>query len=154
MRVYHETLLECPPEKVWDAVQSRITFQHITSPMAKFRPFSPEAPLPERWQEGSTVVCRPYALGFWPLGVHTLHFERIDQARREMQTREHSSSVKKWDHLISVRNGPTPETCRYSDEVEIDAGWQTILTCGSAHLFYLFRQWRWRAFAKTLARSS
>ena len=153
MCVYHKTLLQCPPDKVWNSLQSRITFQHITSPMAKFLPFSPEEPLPERWQEGATVLCRPYALGFWPLGVHTLHFERIDPARREIQTREHSTSVKKWDHLISVHEGPTPETCLYSDEVEIDSGWQTVITAGMAHLFYLFRQWRWRAFAKKLARS-
>jgi hypothetical protein len=151
MRVYHETLLQCPPDKIWDSVQSRVDFQHITSPMVKFRPYSAEEPLPERWQEGSTVRCRPYALGVWPLGVHTLLFERIDRQRREMQTREHSASVKKWDHLIRVREGPTPQTCLYSDDVEIDAGWQTILTVGTAHLFYLYRQSRWRALARRLA---
>lgn len=154
MRVYHETLLECGPQKVWEAVQTRRLFQRITAPLATFRPFSPEEPLPERWVEGSTVRCRPYALGFWPLGVHTLFFERIDQAKREMQTREHSSSVKQWDHLIRVREGPSADTCLYSDDVEIDAGWQTRLTCLTAHLFYLHRQRRWRALARELVKGS
>jgi len=148
MKAEIATVLDCPPEKVWEQLQTSALLQRVAWPLVRFAPVGGQA-LPERWAAGTTVELRVYILGFIPLGTHRLVFETLDPESRAIQTRESDALVRRWDHLISLkadRNGRT----LYRDAIEIDAGVLTILVWAWAHGFYRHRQRRWRAIAKTL----
>jgi len=87
--------------------------------------------------------------GIVPMGVHSVHLEKIDQTKYEIQSREHDPRVAQWDHLISIK--PLDESRSiYRDTIEINAGILTIVVWAWANWFYRHRQRRWRALAKTL----
>jgi hypothetical protein len=90
--------------------------------------------------------------GLVPLGTRTLVFERIDPECMEVQTRERDQLVRRWDHLIRLRSLDTGR-CRYSDKIEIEAGWLTPLVWLFAAWFYRHRQRRWQTVARRLAGS-
>lgn len=148
MKVYVESILNCLPDQAWAEVQTSRLLLEITSPVLKILAL-PGAHFPERWIEGSTVLCTAYVVGFIPLGTHSLLFESIDSVRRQIQTRESNAIVRRWDHLISVRETVGGQTW-YSDEIEVDAGALTLLVWIYAVLFYRYRQWRWKSVAKRL----
>jgi ligand-binding SRPBCC domain-containing protein len=148
MKVYVESVLRCPPEKVWDEVQRPAVLLEIIRPLFRFVPA--EGPqFPERWSEGATVRCKGYLFGVIPLGTHTIYIERIDAAAREIQTRESEALVRRWDHLVRIRPTSDGQTL-YSDEIIIEAGWATLLVWLFAHCFYRHRQRKWRRIARRL----
>jgi ligand-binding SRPBCC domain-containing protein len=148
MRVYVETLLDCPPEKVWDTLRTSALLVEVIDPLLRFDPLPGES-FPVRWEQGTTVRGRAYAFGLVPLGVHAIHYERIDDVAREIQTRESSRFVRRWDHTLRVRAAPDGRTL-YSDEVEIEAGAWTLIVWAFAQFFYRHRQGRWRRIARRL----
>ena len=90
-----------------------------------------------------------FIFGVVPMGVHSVHLEKIDQTKYEIQSREHDPRVAQWDHLISIK--PLDESRSiYRDTIEINAGILTIVVWAWANWFYRHRQRRWRALAKTL----
>jgi hypothetical protein len=149
MKVYVESVLDCPPEKVWDEVQKSSLLREVIRPLARVAPVdAPE--FPERWLEGAAVRCRSYLFGFIPLGVRTIVLERVDQAAREIQSRESDPLIRRWDHLVRVK--PTGDgRTRYADEIVIEAGILTVAVWLFAQWFYRHRQRRWRRVAKRLA---
>ncbi len=149
MRVHVQSILDCPPEKVWDEVQTSAVFLKIIRPLAKVVPVDPPT-FPPRWQEGATLRCKTYLFGLIPLGTHTLHLERIDPEAREIQSREHDPLIDKWDHLVRVQATDDGRSL-YSDEIEIQAGFLTVLVWLFASWFYRHRQRKWRRIAKKLA---
>lgn len=152
MRAYIESILECPPELVWAEVQNSRLLLEVMWPVLKFVPPRGEE-FPERWQEGTTVFGPGFIFGLLPLGLHRLGFERIDQERRQIQTRETNRFVRRWDHVITVR-GTSDGRTLYSDEIEIKAGVLTPMVWLFAQLFYRHRQRRWRRIARRLAEAA
>jgi hypothetical protein len=148
MKVYVETILECPPERVWAEVQTSRLLQEVIYPLLKFTPL-PGMAFPEKWQPDSIVLGSGYAFSFIPLGIHTLRFECIDARKRQITTRESNFFVRQWDHVISVNRAPGGST-HYSDEIEIDAGLLTPIVWLYATIFYRHRQRRWRLIARRL----
>ena len=149
MRVFVESLLPCNADLAWAAVQTSALLGEVAAPLMTFRPVAGET-LPERWPAGQTMRCRVYLFGLIPVGTQVIHFERIDPATREIQSRESTLLVARWDHLIRIQ--PTTNgRCRYSDEVEIEAGWRTPLVWMFALSFYRHRQRRWRRVARRRA---
>jgi len=149
MRVFVESLLPCSAERAWSAVQTRALLEEVVYPIVVLRPVKAKQ-LPDRWTLGPKVRCRSFLFGLITLGTRNLWFERIDQQQFEIQTREWDRLVRRWDHLIRIR----PESagsCRYSDEIEIEAGWRTPLVAMFAWFFYRHRQRRWRRVARRLA---
>jgi hypothetical protein len=151
MRVHVESVLDCPPEKAWAEVQTSALLLKVVRPVIQFLP-AEGAALPERWQQGMTVRCRVYFLGVLPLGTHTITVVRVDPEAREILTNEHDLLIRRWDHLIRVRDAAGGRTL-YSDEIDIDAGPLTPLVWLFAHVFYRHRQRRWRAVAQRLSRT-
>ncbi len=151
MRVYVKSKLPCPPERAWDKVQTSGLLVDVARPMVMIRDV-PEEPLPERWQEGTTVRFRNTLFGFIPWSVRSMTLERIDQERREIQTREHDLLVRKWDHLIRVQ-AATDGTTVYSDAIEINAGLLTPAVALFAWVFYHHRQRRWQRIARELVQA-
>jgi hypothetical protein len=149
MQVYVESIFDCPAERVWTEVQTSRLLLEIIRPLLRFIPVGGEQ-FPERWVEAGTVVGRAFAFGVLPLGRHALYFERIDHVRLEIQTRESDRWIRRWDHLISVRELSGGRTL-YSDRIDIDAGRLTPLVWLYARSFYRHRQRRWRRIARRLA---
>lgn len=149
MRVYVESILPCSAELAWSAVQTRALLDEVIFPVIVLRPAQGRQ-LPDRWALGPKVRCRSYLFGLIPLGTRTLWFERIDQQHFEIQTREWDRLVRRWDHLVRIRPEGA-ESCCYSDEVEIEAGWRTPFVALFAWFFYRHRQRRWRRVARRVA---
>jgi hypothetical protein len=90
-----------------------------------------------------------FVFGVIPIGVRTLHFEKIDQKNYEIQSREHDPLIARWDHLVSIEPLADAQSI-YRDTIDIDAGSLTFVVWAWANWFYRHRQRRWRALAKTL----
>ncbi len=73
----------------------------------------------------------------------------MDDARRELLSREHGGFVRSWEHRIGIEP-EGPHRCRYTDEVSIEAGSFTAAVWAFAHLFYRYRQGRRRRFIRNL----
>ena len=142
MRVHVESIWAREPDEVWDKVQQSDTLVYIARPLIRLAPIGSDG-FPARWRENTTIECKLYLLGFVPLGTRRLTFERIDFARREIQTREQDLLVRRWDHHIRVESAG-PGSARYSDTIEIEAGPLTAVVWAFAHFFYRYRQRRWR----------
>jgi hypothetical protein len=106
-------------------------------------------PLPQRWNEGLTIQCKLFIFQVIPIGVHTIHFEKIDQKNREIQSHEHDPLIARWDHRVSIKHLDDSRSI-YRDTIDIDAGRLTFLVWAWAYWFYHHRQRRWRALAKRL----
>jgi hypothetical protein len=148
MRVFVESVLPCDAERAWAEVQKCALLMEVARPLVVFRPAHGES-LPERWIAGMTVRCRSYLFGLIPLVERTLFFDRVDRELLVIETREHDWLVRRWDHIIRVQPLDAGR-CRYSDEVEIDAGLLTPAVWLFAYLFYKHRQRRWHTVAKRL----
>jgi hypothetical protein len=145
MRLFRETVLPCDADHAWAEVQTSALLHEVAHPLVTIRPV-PGEELPARWSAGETIRCRSYLFGLIPLGTRTLFFERVDQDRREIQSRETDPLVQRWDHRVRVQ--PLGEDrCRYFDEVEIEAGLLTAAVWLFASWFYRHRQRRWRTVA-------
>jgi len=150
MRVYLACVLSCPPDQVWNEAQKSALLLEVSRPLVRLAPVDPPQ-FPERWIEGGTIRCRLFLFGFIPLGTRTLFAERVDQAAREIQSRERDPLIRRWDDLIRVRPADGGRT-RYSDEITIEAGLLTPLVWLFAQWFYRHRQRRWQRVVKRLAR--
>lgn len=148
MRVFIESVLPCAAELAWAEVQKSALLQEVAHPLVSFSTPNGEQ-LPHRWLEGMTVHCRSYLFGLIPLGLRKLLFERVDSQHHEIHTREQDAIVSRWDHRIRVQPLDASH-CRYSDEIEIDAGLLTPIVWGFAVLFYRHRQTRWQTVAERL----
>jgi hypothetical protein len=147
MWVRVSSVLDCPPEGVWEQLQRSALLLEVAAPLVRLVPVG--AAFPERWTEGLTLRCRSYLFGFLPLGTRALTFERIDQSAREIQTRESDPLVRRWDHCLRVRPAAGGRTL-YTDEIDIDAGLLTPVVWLFAYWFYRHRQMRWRNVARRL----
>ena len=141
------TVLNCSAAKAWNEVQNSSLFLYVIWPMARVVPTG--APFPERWSEGLTIQCKSLVFGVIPIGVRTLHIEKIDQKNYEIQSREHDPLIARWDHLVSIKPLDDSRSI-YRDTIDIDAGSLTFVVWAWANWFYRHRQRRWRALAKTL----
>lgn len=110
-----------------------------------FRPIASN--LPDEWQQGKTEKLRIMLFGFIPLWVHQINFKDISDSKMAMLTHERGAVIKTWNHNISVQPIDS-SSCNYTDNVEIKAGVLTVFVCLYAHLFYRYRQLRWRFLVK------
>ncbi len=141
------TILDCPATKAWTQVQTSALLHYVNWPLARFVPCG--APLPERWSEGLTLQWKFFMFAVIPMGVHTVHLEKVDQRNCEIHSHEHNRLVARWDHVISIK--PLNDSrSLYRDTIEIDAGILTFVVWVWANWLYRHRQRRWRALAKSL----
>ncbi|WP_189613634.1 hypothetical protein [Saccharospirillum salsuginis] len=141
MRVRITSTFHAPADKVWGLVKRSDTLLFVTR---GFLSFSGSSHFPTLWEEGATETTRLLLFGFIPAWEHTLTFQEINDNSRVLYTREGGGLVPVWNHLIQVIPGKN-ETCTYVDDVEVKAGILTFLIWGYAHIFYRYRQFRWRS---------
>ncbi len=141
------TTLDAPPDVIWAAVKTSSAFRYVT---CGFLRFSGAEHFPAQWQEGDTVHTRLWFFHLIPAPwLHHLGVERIDDATHEIQSREHGGFITTWDHLIRVEEVSGGRT-HYTDQIIIKAGVFTPPVGLFAHIFYRYRQARWRRLAHRL----
>ena len=146
MLVRVSTRLSVPADVAWDRVKRTDTLRYVTRGLLGFRP---DGEIPERLAEGETYTMRLLFFGVVPAWRHEIHIVRLDEETHEIRTEERGGPVRSWRHRIAV-DGEGWGSTRYLDEIEIAAGVLTPLVWFYAHLFYRYRQMRWRRLARRL----
>ena len=141
-----ETDLPASAEEVWSALRRRDTFPAITRGMLSFRG---SETWPEVFREGKALETRLRFFHVIPGWKHTLRVVRVDRETLTLASEESGDIVKTWSHRIWLE--PKEDIrCRYTDEIDIDAGLFTPLIWAWAHVFYRYRQRGWRRLARDL----
>ncbi len=147
LKVRVSTQFACTDDELWEKITEPSSLQFVTSPILSFVPQN-EGDLTGEWQVNRTYSLRLYLLKFIPLGEHTITLVKIDRERNRIISRESGQLATVWNHIISfyeVESG----LVRYTDEIEIKAGWLTPAIWLFAHLFYRHRQRRWKKLLKS-----
>lgn len=146
MRLSISTPLEAPADLVWKVLHKPQSLRYVAKPLLCFR-----GDLPDRWPGPGEVVHveRMMFLCVIPAWSHELRIVRFDQDEYEILSNERGGPVRVWNHLIKLE--PLSEgRCLYTDELEVHAGALTPFIWLFAHLFYRYRQMRWRSLAQVL----
>jgi hypothetical protein len=126
-------------ERMFPLLKQLNTLQQIASPYASFAPVDGSQNL--TWQPGETYRFHFRLFGLIPFGIHTIQV--VDFAPGGILTREGNPHVPVWNHRILLET-MDEQTLRYTDEVEIGAGWKTPFVSLWARIFYRHRQRKWR----------
>ena len=144
-----QTKLSNSATKVWKALLKRDTFLHVTRGMLGFK--GAEG-WPDVFDEGQVIEARLLLFNVVPCWKHTTRVVRVDDQNMELVSQEGGGMVKRWHHRIWI-DKESECSCSYTDEVDIDAGFLTFFIWIYAHVFYRYRQRRWRQLAKRLCRT-
>ena len=137
MIVRRTSVFPAPRETIFEKLQKLETLQTIAKPYATFEPLGKNT---GTWSVGSTSSYRFRLFGVIPFGIHTIHIVQFDPNR--ISSREGNEHVPVWNHDISLIQQDDSHT-RYTDRVEIQAGWKTIFVWLWANAFYAHRQRKW-----------
>ena len=139
MIVRKSSVFPASRDAVFEKLQKLETLQTITKPYATFEPVGAAAPF---WAVGSTSAYRFCLFGVIPFGTHTIHIVRFDP--EGVSSREGNEHVPVWNHDITIIPLDGNHT-KYTDRVEIRAGWKTPFIWLWAKAFYAHRQRKWIA---------
>ena len=137
MVVQKTSLFPASKETVFCKLQQLKTLQYIAWPFAGFEPIGKTV---STWEVGSTSAYRFRLFGVIPFGTHTIHIVRFDPAG--ISSCEENEHVPVWNHDITLKAVDAKHT-RYTDRVEIQAGWKTVFIWLWANVFYAHRQRKW-----------
>lgn len=141
MRIRVASELPVSADVVRDLLRKPVLLQHVAWPVLMM------PAMPREFSLGEEATIRLYLLGVIPLWRHTIRV--VDVAEHEARTEEYGGPLRTWCHRVVVT--PVSDTrCRYTDEVEIDAGRLTVAAATFARLFYRYRHRRWLALARVL----
>ena len=137
MVVQKTSLFPASKETVFRKLQQLETLQMIAKPYATFEPIGETV---SAWAVGSTSAYRFQLFGVIPYGTHTIHILRFDPDG--ISSQERNEHVPVWNHDITLKAVDAKHT-RYTDRVEIQAGWKTVFIWLWANAFYTHRHRKW-----------
>ncbi len=137
MIVQKTSVFPASQETVFQKLQRLETLQFIAKPYASFEPVGKTQSV---WSVGSTSSFRFKLFGLIPFGTHTIHIVRFDPDG--ISSKEGNEHVPVWNHDITLVRLDDEHT-KYTDRVEIKAGWKTIFIWLWANAFYTHRQRKW-----------
>ena len=137
MIVQKTSVFPASKKTVFQKLRQLETLQYIAWPFAAFEPVSDGEPV---WTVGSTASYSFRLFGVIPFGTHTIHILRFDPD--SVSSREGNEHVPVWNHTIQLIEKDETHT-RYTDRVEIHAGWKTVFIWLWANAFYAHRQRKW-----------
>lgn len=146
MRVLITSNIKVSADEAWKLVKRSSTLLYVTRGLMGFRPIDSNFPI--EWQQGNTEKVRVMLFGIIPSWAHQISFKDISDIEMAILTHESGGVVKTWNHNISIQ-AVDKNSCIYTDDVEIKAGIFTLLIWLYAHVFYRYRQLRWRFLVKT-----
>lgn len=126
-------------KEIFERLEKLETLQYIAYPLATFTPVDGNDKLV--WNAGTVSSYKFKLFGFLPFGIHTIkviHFS-LDEGILTEETNDH---VPVWNHKIIVEKVDSSST-KYTDIVDIDAGWKTVFVYLWAVCFYSHRQKKW-----------
>ena len=137
MIVRKSSVFPASRDVIFEKLQKLETLQYIAEPYTTFEPVGVAKPV---WEAGSTSAYRFRLFGVIPFGTHTIHIVRFDP--EGVSSHEGNKHVPVWNHNITMI--PVDENLtRYTDRVEIRAGWKTLFIWFWANAFYAHRQRKW-----------
>ena len=142
MIVQKTTVFPASKEIVFSRLQQLETLQYIARPYAAFEPVGEVSNV---WTVGSSSSYRFRLFGFIPFGTHTIRIIRFDP--EGVSSREGNEHVPMWNHDINLEAADSNHT-KYTDRVEIKAGWKTFFVWLWANAFYAHRQRKWITLLK------
>ena len=137
MIVHKSSVFPAPGDVIFQKLQQLETLQYIAKPYATFEPVDDAVHI---WTVGSTSSYRFRLFGCIPFGTHTIHIVRFDPD--QVSSRERNEHVPVWNHDIMMEQIDKDHT-KYTDRVEIQAGWKTVFIWLWAKAFYAHRQRKW-----------
>jgi hypothetical protein len=136
------THFDCTAQELWEKISQPQSLQFVSSPLLRFKPLEKGA-LDDEWTVGKTYALKLYFLNLVPFGRHNIKLVTIDKASNTIESHENGTLAPVWNHTIRFRQ-VEPGRLHYTDEIEIQAGWRTVAVWAFAHLFYRYRQRRWK----------
>src|SRR3989304_4849749 len=116
------THLDASAELAWRAVKKIDTLRYVARGLLGFAGDG----VPDEARAGDAFRVRLMLFNVLPGWTHEMRIVRVDEQKRELYSNERGGIVRAWNHLIRIE--PESESrCRYSDEIEIDAGPMTPL---------------------------
>lgn len=140
------TQFACTESELWQKLSKPESLVFVASPILSFAPIEPGV-LGSEWEVGRDYPLKLYFLGFIPLGRHRIQLVEVDRNRKRISSRESGLLARVWNHDISFEE-MRPGLVRYTDEIEIRAGWLTPFIWLFAHVFYRHRQRRWKVLLR------
>ena len=132
------SLFPSSKEIVFAKLQRLELLQHVAKPYATFTPIGKKISV---WESGKSSSYKFKLFGIIPFGTHTINVLSFDMDKG-IYTHEGNEHVPVWNHRIVLNELPD-NRCLYTDIVEINAGWKTLLVFLWAKCFYAHRQKRW-----------
>ncbi|WP_109523537.1 MULTISPECIES: hypothetical protein [Nocardia] len=135
-----QTELPTDADRVWQAMRSPATFLYLCRGLFGVPALAGRV---EPFRVGERGTAWLFAFHIIPAYRHTIGIVDIDDATTTIRTNEHGGIIRTWNHTLHVeRLGP--DLCRYTDTVEIDAGFATPVVTLAAVGIFRYRQRRWR----------
>ncbi|MFO7558912.1 MAG: hypothetical protein R6X10_08785 [Desulfobacterales bacterium] len=130
------TVLQETPERISEELKKIDLLKHIAAPILFF-----EGEGVGSWKEGSSYTFKLKLFKYIHLGRHEIYVKNLSRTR--LETVENGTMATVWNHEIRLEE-LTNGHCRYTDEIEIQAGALTLFIWTFAHLFYRHRQRKWK----------
>ena len=145
-KVVVTSVFETDIENIWCKIQDIETLREICKPKASFISYDD---VPSVWKEGETFCFKLFLHRFIPIGKHTISIIKIDKKSREIVSNEYNKRVTIWNHYIQMEK-ITENVIKYTDSVELYAGYLTPLVAWWTLYFYKHRQKKWQKITKNL----
>jgi hypothetical protein len=140
------TRLSCKEGELWQTIIKPESLQYLAWPILRFAPAESGA-LDDEWQVEKVYPLKLYFLKFIPMGRHQIQLVKIDKKTSTISSRESGRMARVWDHNIGFYE-VAPGEVRYTDGIDIQAGWLTPAVWLFAQLFYRHRHRRLKALLR------
>ena len=144
LTVKKSSVFPAAKDEIFRRLQKLKTLQYIAHPYATFKSVDDTEEL--TWQEDSAFAFHFKLFALIPFGVHTIKVIQFD-IEKGIYTQEGNKHVPVWNHKIILEK-INENTTKYTDIVEIQAGWKTLLVYLWANCFYAHRQRKWKRLLK------
>ena len=141
-----QTFLPTTAADAWKMLLQRDAFLYITRGMIGFRGAEE---WPEVFEEGQVIETQLLFFNIIPAWEYRLKLTRVDHEKMEIASQEGGGFIRRWNHRKWIEGG-SESSCRYIDEIDIDAGIFTFFIWIYAHVFYRYRHGRMRKLADHL----
>ena len=144
LTVKKSSVFPAAKDEIFRRLQKLKTLQYIAHPYATFKSVDDTEEL--TWQEDSAFAFHFKLFALIPFGVHTIKVIQFD-IEKGIYTQEGNKHIPVWNHKIILEK-IDENTTKYTDIVEIQAGWKTLFVYLWANCFYAHRQRKWKRLLK------
>ncbi len=127
-------------DDAWDLLIKRVTFLFITKGAVGFKNSNT---WPDEFYTGLEISTRLIFFHILPGWKHFLHIVDVDKSQHRLISKERGGFIKTWNHDITLEKNSKKE-CTYTDTIQIKAGCLSPVVWLYAHIFYRYRQYRWK----------